>query len=82
MRAEICDRSRLSILQLMRVVIFFAVAFACVAPLVRLRRVGVVQGDSVQGLLFIIIFEAVAVPLVWVLLSFVLVRRGTGRDAQ
>src|SRR5580693_4816637 len=64
----------------MKLVAFSAVAFACVAPMLNLWRAGVIQGGTTQGLVLVALFEAVVVPLVWVVLSFALVRRGGGRD--
>jgi hypothetical protein len=63
-----------------KLVVFFAVGLACVAPMLNLWRAGVVNGGTAQGLIGIALFEAVVVPLVWVALSFVLVRRGVWRD--
>ena len=77
---DIPNRSRLSIIGLMKSVVFCAVAFACVAPMLHLWRIGVVDGGSAQGLLIVALFEAVAVPPVWVGLSLCLIRRGAWRD--
>jgi hypothetical protein len=48
--------------------------------MVRLWQVGVVGGGSLRALVSVALFEAVIVPLVWVGLSLVLVRRGAWRD--
>jgi hypothetical protein len=74
------NRSRLSILQWMKSVVFCAVAFACVAPMLHLWRIGAVNGGTAQGLVFVALFEAIVVPLVWVGLSWCLIRRGAWRD--
>lgn len=60
-------------LQVMKLVVFCAVAFACVAPLLP-----AVQGG--EQVIATMILEAVAVPVVWAGLSLVLVRRGEFRD--
>lgn len=67
---------QLSLMQAMKLVAFSAAAFACVAPIVRLWKL---TGPPWSGI-SVVIFNAVAVPLVWVALSFVLVRRGDWRD--
>src|SRR4051812_27259610 len=64
----------------MKLVAFCAVAFGCMAPMLHLWTIGVVQGGSAQGLVTVALFGAVAVPLVWVGLSFALIRRGVWRD--
>lgn len=80
MEPDTRNPSRLSIVQLMKLVVFCAVGFACVAPLWQLWRAGVVNGGRIEGLLFIAVFESVAVPLVWVGLSLILVRHGAFRE--
>jgi hypothetical protein len=80
MKVESPGQTRLSIIQLMKVVVFCAVAFACVAPMLHLWQIGVVNGGTAQGLLVVAIFEAIAVPLVWAGLSLCLIRRGDWRD--
>jgi len=80
MPADSAGRWNLSIFQMMKLVVFFAVAFASVAPMVHLWQAGAVQGGSAAGLGFVAIFGAVLVPLEWIGLSLVLVRRGPGRD--
>ena len=67
---------QLSMFQAMKLIVFCAAAFACVAPIVRLWAIGGPVGGG--GTVFI--FSAIAVPSVWASLSFVLVRRGTWRD--
>jgi hypothetical protein len=64
----------------MILVVYGAVACGCVAPMVQLWQAGVVNGGSIQGLVGVALFEAVVVPIVWVGLSLVLVRRGAWRD--
>jgi hypothetical protein len=76
----ITKRLRLSLLQVMKLVAYCAVGSACVAPMWRLWRMGVVGGGTVQGLVSVALFEAIVVPLVWAGLSFILVRRGAWRD--
>ena len=76
----ITKRSRLSLFQVMKLVVYCAVGSACVAPMWRLWRLGVVGGGSIQGLISVALFETVVVPLVWAGLSFMLVRRGAWRD--
>jgi hypothetical protein len=72
--APIRPRIRLTLVQLMKMVIFCAVASACVAPMFHLWRVGVAQASAV------VVFEAFLVPLVLAGLSFILVRRGPWKD--
>jgi hypothetical protein len=64
----------------MKCVVYCAVASACVAPMFHLWRVGVVDGGTTRGLIFIALFEAVVAPLAWVGLSLCLIRRGAWRD--
>ena len=78
--SAISDRRRLSLLQVMKLVAFCAVASACVAPMWQLWRLGVVAGGILQGLVAVGLLEGVLVPLVGVALSMVLVRRGAWRD--
>jgi hypothetical protein len=79
MESAITHRLRLSLVQVMKLVVYCAVASACVAPMVQLWRIVVVAG-SLQGLVAVVLFESVLVPLVWVALSLLLVRRGAWRD--
>jgi hypothetical protein len=65
---------------MMKFVVFVAVAFGCVAPLAKLWQNGAFMSGTTQGLVYLILFEAVAVPLVWSMLSFTLIRRGSWRD--
>ncbi len=70
----------LSIFQMMKLVIFFAVAFASIAPEFHLWQAGVVERGSARGLAVAVIFGATLVPLEWAGLSLLLVRRGHQRD--
>ena len=81
-KTNIPNLSSLSLLQMMKAVIFCAVAFACISPMLRLWQIGVVQGGTARGLVSVAIFEAVVVPLAWAGLAFVLIRRGTWSDGQ
>lgn len=72
--APIRPRIRLTLVQLMKMVIFCAVASACVAPMFHLWRVGIARASAV------VVFEAFLVPLVLAGLSFILVRRGPWKD--
>lgn len=74
------DRPRRSLLHVMKLVVFCAVALACVTPMLHLWRAGFVLGGGPQGLIVVALFEAVVVPLVWVGLSFALISRGVWRD--
>jgi hypothetical protein len=67
-------QTRLSIVQLMKLVVFAAVASACIAPMVNLWRAGV--APAWMG----VVLEGVAVPLAMAGLSIVLIRRGPRRD--
>src|SRR5690348_15605858 len=69
---------RLSLAQAMKLIVFCAAASACVAPMVHLWEAGAIK--TTERLAFAVIFEAVAVPLVWALLSFILIRRGIWKD--
>jgi hypothetical protein len=80
MEANAPVRLKLSLLQMMKLVAFFAVAFACVAPMLNLWQAGFVDGGRPQGLVFVALFEAVLVPLALVAVSFVVIRRGDWRD--
>jgi hypothetical protein len=71
----------LSILQLIKCVVYCAVASACVAPMFHLWRVGVVGGGTARALASIALFEAIVIPVAWVGLSVCLIRRGAWRDA-
>src|SRR4051794_29117478 len=63
----------LSLLQLAKVILACAVASACITPTFRLFQYGLANLSSV------LIVDAIAVPLVWALLGYVLVRRGPRR---
>jgi hypothetical protein len=76
----ISTKINLSIYQMMKLVIFFAVAFASIAPMVHLWQAGVVEGGAERGLVFVAIFGAVLVPLEWIGMSLILVRRGPWRE--
>jgi hypothetical protein len=80
MESAITHRLRLSLVQVMKLVVYCAVASACVAPMVQLWRIVVVDAGSLQGLVAVVLFESVLVPLAWVALSLLLVRRGAWRD--
>ena len=80
MRGAIPNRPTLSLIQVMKLVIFCAVAFACVTPMLNLWHAGVVQGGSLRGLVFVALFEAILVPVAWVVVCLFLVRRGPRRD--
>jgi hypothetical protein len=73
-------RLNLSIFQMMKVVIFFAVAFASIAPMIHLWQAGVVGGGGLTGLVSVAVFGAVLVPLEWIGLSLILIRSGPRRD--
>jgi len=77
---NIRDRLTLSLLQVMKFVVYCAVALACVTPMLNLWQAGVMHGGAPEGLFGVAIFEAVVMPLAWVGLSFVLIRRGAWRD--
>jgi hypothetical protein len=79
-KSALTDRLRLSLLQVMKLVVYCAVASACAAPMVHLWRAGLVEGGSYKGLVTVGLFEAVLVPLVWVGLTLILIRRGAWRD--
>src|SRR5262245_39768291 len=72
--------STLSILQLMKLVVFCAVGFGCVAPLWQLWQAGALPGGRIEGLLFVALFEMAAVLLVWVVLAVVLIRHGAFQE--
>jgi hypothetical protein len=80
MKPATTRRLRLSLVQLMTLVVYCAVGSACVAPMVRLWQNGVVNGGTLQGLVSVALFASVLVPLVWVALSLLVVRRGAWRD--
>src|SRR5262245_24370211 len=63
-----------SLVQILKVVAFCAVGLACIGPMVRLAAN---SGTSVTAAL---LFIGVAVPVVWVALSRLLVRRGIHRE--
>ena len=68
--AHSANRWQLSIRQAMKVVVFVAVPLGFLSPILR-------GSQPVVGLF---VFCGVAVPLLWTLLSFVLVRRGPRKD--
>ena len=80
MPAALPDRWRLSLLQVMKLVVYGAVAAACAAPMLRLWGAGFVEGGTRRGLVLVALFEAIVVPLAWACLSFVLLPRGPSRD--
>jgi hypothetical protein len=74
------NRLQLSVVQFMKLVVYCAVASACAAPMVRLSRING-GGADFRGLIAVALFESVLVPLVWVGLSVLVIRRGAWRDA-
>lgn len=78
MQADISGRPALSLAQLMKFVVFCAVACAIVVPILGAWRShgGIRTGDFVDIALWVAIF----VPLAWIALSLVLVRRGAWKD--
>ncbi len=71
---------KITLLQASKLIVGCAVAFGCIAPLLRLWQAGAVAGGTMEGLWMVAIFEGVLVPLVWVALVQILVRRGPWRD--
>lgn len=69
-------RFQLSLFQVMKLMVFCAAAFAAVAPIVRFTAIRGAGGWG-AGLF---IYSLIAVPLVWALVSFALVRQGIWRD--
>jgi ABC-type spermidine/putrescine transport system permease subunit II len=67
---------QLSLMQAIKLVAYCAAAFAFVAPLLRQWK----TDDSPWSGMSVFIVSAVAVPLIWVSLSFLLVRRGLWSD--
>jgi hypothetical protein len=67
-------RSGLTLLQMMKLVIFAAAASMCLAPLVRLAEIGAVSWS------WMLVGEAVGIPMVLALVAFPLVRRGPFKD--
>lgn len=64
----------LTILHLMKLVAYLAVGMAILGPMIRII-------ESTQGpMLAVFVFGAVAVPLAWAALSFVMIRPGPTRD--
>jgi hypothetical protein len=80
MGSSTTNRLQLSLVQVVKLVLYCAVASACVAPMLHLWQNGVVDGGSFRGLVGVALFESVLVPLVWVGLSVFLVSRGAWRD--
>jgi hypothetical protein len=64
----------MTLIQMMKLVIFAAAASMCLAPLVRLAEAGVVEWS------WVILGEAVGIPVVLALVAFPLVRRGPYKD--
>lgn len=60
--------------QMMKLVIFAAAASICLAPMVRLAEAGVVEWQ------WVILGEAVGIPVVLAIVAFPLVRRGPFKD--
>lgn len=80
MRAITLQTPRLTIAQIMKLVVYCAVACACVAPMMRLVKVsgglhGPVGPTGIVGL-----WAAITVPLVWAGVSFLMIRPGRVRD--
>ncbi|MCZ6657557.1 MAG: hypothetical protein O7C67_09695 [Gammaproteobacteria bacterium] len=71
MSARSICRLRLSLLQTMKLVVFVAAGLAFVSTVLR---------DSGSSVVSSVLFSGVAVPLLWVALSFILIRRGPRRD--
>jgi hypothetical protein len=67
-------RFSLSLRQMMKLVIFAAAESMCLAPMVRLAEAGIVDWS------WVILGEAVAIPVVLALVAFPLVRRGPYKD--
>jgi cytochrome bd-type quinol oxidase subunit 2 len=65
---------RLTLLQMMKLVIIAAVVSLCLTPMTRLAMAGVVPWD------FLLMGAAVAVPLLGAIVAFPLVRKGPGKD--
>lgn len=66
---------RLTIAHLMKLVIFTGVACACIAPALELSGLTRVTPFG------IVVFESMAIPLAWAMLSLLLVRDGPLKDA-
>lgn len=80
MQADDPERSRFTLFSMMKLVAFWAVGCACVAPMLNLRRAGAIGGGPTQSFAALAVWSAVVVPLVWAGLSFSLIRRGAWRD--
>jgi hypothetical protein len=68
------ERRSITVRQAMKLVVFAALASACIAPGFRLWELGISTARNLM------LLEAAAVPLAWAAASFVLVRRGPSRD--
>ncbi len=64
----------LTLRQMMKFVIFAAAASMCLAPMVRLAEAGAVEWE------WVILGEAVGIPVVLAILAFPLLRRGPNKD--
>jgi hypothetical protein len=64
----------MTLIQMMKLVIFAAAASMCLAPMVRLAEAGIVDWQ------WVILGEAVGIPVVLALAAFPLVRRGPFKD--
>jgi cytochrome bd-type quinol oxidase subunit 2 len=67
-------RPKLTLLQMMKLVVFAAAASLCMAPMARLAEAGVVPWP------FVLMGEGVGIPLVLALVAFPLVREGPNKD--
>ncbi len=67
-------RLTLTLLQMMKLVVFAAVASLCLVPMVRLAEVGAVSWP------FAVLMGAVAIPMVLAIVAFPLIKRGPLKD--
>ena len=67
-------RMSLTLRQMMKLVIFAAAASMCLVPMVQLAEAGIVDWQ------WVILGEAVGIPVVLALVAFPLVRRGPSKD--
>ena len=65
---------RLTLSQMLKLVIFAAAASLCLAPMVRLAEAGIAPWP------YVLMGEGVAIPLVLAIVAFPLVRAGPGKD--
>jgi hypothetical protein len=64
----------MTLIQIMKLVMFAAAASMCLAPMVRLAEAGAVEWE------WVILGEAVGIPVVLAILAFPLLRRGPNKD--